>query len=763
MMQRMGRSEHVRCSRCEHRQITCEQVVISQARFFPRPSRTGRRIEMSRKLHGSTIYPEAEKTESPSSSTSKELTWPRIYLQLINCFFSYSNTFMPCVEYERFSQAFNRSFGDVHIMSRYLNGEEGDVQTREFFDHRKSFSVSADPNNTVESTPETVEALLTTICAWGSQLILLPFESLDLSVFEPMGHTNLVQAAWDDPELGFRRTAPQGPPESILPEPGTVKRQKRRQGVACDTCRLRRVRCDLMELPPGATACSRCRVKQIVCTDRYIQWRRSRDMSRSTSTARAIPDVQLLPHREEFMELHDLPPSVRSLSQQELIDYGVAREAVFSHFVRRALILVHKYDLVNSYTMQGASVLMLLASLLDYVRPKIAYELQRMASAQIVRLFLRTEFDLNYVQPSISIYDQFSRLSGNRLPHSTWVYDAVSNVSYMRRPQMPRDFCVVGFRGGLDATVHPATLSEFVAVCEQANSTSAVSLYYLLTMAIGGVAHDTYASLMTLPALSAIPPTFASMAEIRSACERLWGDLHKIELSMFILATKMRETHQVALPMNTLQWGWLLLTLSFLLYQAIMRRITDWFSSTKAYHQWTMYSDEEQVEPLMDAIHDLLRESQLSTLGISRTIAHYARNLLPTGLLFRGSSMTRQLFRVAQSIARALPVGEENSDAPVDEPPNRTAPTLHSLLNPTGVETPHETPPPSAQPLPSASSHDINLLISVPDSRSHEPFTRRNKRREMDWCIQGLGQIGFSQAGLEAEIRRIIELVHFMR
>ncbi|WFD24035.1 hypothetical protein MEQU1_002732 [Malassezia equina] len=649
-------------------------------------------------------------------------------------------------------------------MAKYLNGQEGDEPTREFFGHRKSYSVVTDPDRTIDATPETVETLLTTICAWGSQHIVLPFETLDMSVFEPMGHTSLLDAAQNDPELGFRCTAPTGTPATVLPEPGSTKRQKRRQGVACDTCRLRRVRCDLMEQPPGVKACSRCRVKQIVCTDRYIQWRRGRDMMKNAGASRSMPGVQLLPHREEFVQLNELPSSIRSLSQQELIDYGVSREAVYNHFVRRALILVHRHNIVNSCTIQGTIVLTMLASLLDYTRPKMAYESQRVASQHVMSLFRRSEFDLGCVLQCLPLSDQFARLSGNRLPQSTWVYDAVSNVSYLRKPHFPRNFYVVGFRGGLDATVNQLPVSDVMDVCKQADPVSAISMYLLLSQFIGVVAHDAYESMMSLPALQTIPPTMASVAEIRSACHRLWNDLHQIELCMHILADKMRETYRLAFPMNMLLWGWLLLSLNFLLHQAIARRVTEWFSSTKAYHQWAMYSEEEQTEPLMEAIHDLLRESQLCTLGISRTIAHYARNLLPTGLLFRGSSMIRQLFRVTQCIARALPVSDESAEPHQDEPEIVPGPTsLHSLLNPTAGAPPPSMPASPTETLPFASPHDMDLLLSIPDSRSHEPFTRRTKRREIDGCIRGLGQIGFSQAGIDVEIRRIIDLVHFMR
>lgn len=762
-MQRLGRNEPVRCSRCEQRQIPCEQVSVAQARYFPRPTRTGRRIELGRQLHGTAMYAEVPDADKAKARPPKELTWPRLYLQLLNCFFSYPFTFAPAMEYDRFSQAFNRSFGDVHIMARYLNGQEGDEPTREFFVHTSSLAVMNDSKIPVYATPETMETLLTTICAWGALHILLPFESLDLSILEPIGRTSLLQAARDDPDLGFRCSAPIGTPTSITSEPGTSKRQKRRQGVACDTCRLRRVRCDLMEQPPGVNSCSRCRVKHIVCTDRYIQWRRGRDMIKNAGSLRSLPDVQLLPRREEFMDLNQLPPSIRQLSQQELIDYGMMREPIHNHFMRRALILVHKYDLVNQCTAQGTVVLTLLASMLDYVRPKMSYESQRVANLHLMRLFCRAEFDLGCLMQEMPMSEQIARLSCNRLPHIVWVRDAVTNVSYLRQPQLPKYFCVVGYRGGLDATVCQLSVREYMAVSEEVKPSSAVVMYALLTMVIGHVAHKTYETVMTLPALQVIPPTMDSVAEIRKACEGMWDELHMVELTMHILAAKMRESTRNMLPLNMLLWSWLILTLNFLLYQAIMRRVTDWFSSTKAYHQWAMYSEETQTEPILEATQDLLRDAQLSTLGISRTIAHFTRNLLPTGLLFRGSSLIRQLFRVAQCIARALSVSDECNDPFPEECDTVPGPsTLQSLLNPLDGEA-QAAPPPRPITCPTASPHDLDLLLLIPDSRSHEPFTRRNKRQEIEWCIQGLGQIGFSQTGIDTEIRRIIDLVQYMR
>ena len=41
-------------------------------------------------------------------------------------------------------------------------------------------------------------------------------------------------------------------------------------------------------------------------------------------------------------------------------------------------------------------------------------------------------------------------------------------------------------------------------------------------------------------------------------------------------------------------------------------------------------------------------------------------------------------------------------------------------------------------------------------------FIRERKRDEIDGCIEALGQIGYAYAGLETEIRRIVDIVQAM-
>ena len=144
LLSESGQSGSARCSRCVQRNINCIQGTSPQYRFCPRPTRTGRRIELGRQLHGSTMYADDAdnlfEEEQQIYRQRFELSWPRIYLRLIHCYFNYAYTVVAVPEYERFAHAFNRSFGDPTLMARYLNGLEGDKATCSYFKPKREYS-----------------------------------------------------------------------------------------------------------------------------------------------------------------------------------------------------------------------------------------------------------------------------------------------------------------------------------------------------------------------------------------------------------------------------------------------------------------------------------------------------------------------------------------------------------------------------------------------------------------------------------------------
>ena len=802
-----GLAGPVRCSRCEQRNSNCVQVFMPQSKFCPRPTRTGRRIELGRQLHGSTAYgDESNHTSDADREQAKqqiELSWPRIYLRLINCYFSYAFTTVPVPEYERFAHAFNCSFGDPTLMAKYLNGQEGDEATCSYFHECLADLNPKDPASFVYATPETIEVLLTVICAWGAHFILLPFEQIDLHCFSHMGHKSLAQAAEMDPGLGFRRSDPAGLSCNGASGEGMKRRQKRRQGVACDTCRLRRVRCDLMEQPPGTKACTRCRVKRIVCTDRYIKWKRERDMLKNPSGTHALPDVQLLPKREEFLMMEEQPLPVQKLSQQELLEHGTTREAACNFFINRSLMLVHKYDLVNKCVVQSVIALLMLSSLLDYVRPDLSMDSHRVAVQHLKKLFGGTEFDLSIFLQSGPFFEQIKLLSAFRVQHMAWVRDAVLCVTYHRKPMFPRDWYAVGFRTETNGPIRIQPVSQLLQFCEQLSPEMSLAMVMFLTHQLALVGHTLYDEIIVPTTSDKIPPSMPTFKSLYDACRRVWDDLYTVERALHVLLRNAAPHVTCLRPMNMLVCAIMVYSVLFLLYQIISKRINDWASSSQSILSFSDPSDEK--EELISGIRELMRESQEHTLKICRTIAMYIHKLLPTGLVCRGTTLIRLTFRIAQVLSRATPVSEEMNEP--SETPGQNDQTIHStplfdeLLNPSGDATDNvsafagalprfatgtatfvpdneksalaSTKPWSSAPsgirqgssemrhgstkYAEADPDNINILLTTPLSRTLGPFTRNAKIKETDWCIEALGHIGFSYPNLGVEIRRIVD------
>lgn len=779
-MQQAGLSGPVRCTRCLQRNTNCVKVKAPQSRYCPRPTRTGRRIELGRQLHGSTMH--MDDTEDISELDRQlyqqrlELSWPRIYLRLLHCFFSFAFPNVPIPEYERFAHAFNRSFGDPTMLARYLNGQEGDEATCSYFRSTRPDSLLKDPGGRIDATPETVEVMLTVMCAWGAHYILLPFEHVDPECFTHMGHESLVHAAEVDHQLGFRRTAPSGTPCSAVNEENPKKRHKRRQGVACDTCRLRRVRCDLMEQPPGTKSCTRCRVKRIVCTDRYIQWKRERDMVKNSGAGRALPEVQLLPKREEFHIMEELPQSVLNLSQQELLEYGNTREATCNFFVNRALMLVHKYDLVNKPYNQSVTALVLLSTLLDSSRPETSLDAHRVAVQHMKNMYMPTFYDLNQMRQMSSMLEQNKYLSPNRVFLTTYIRDGVMCVARQREPLLPEDWWTMGFYND-DGSKRPLSDSELVSFAESLSAPDSCCMCILLAQRVSSVAHYIYREVIVRSRTSPMPPTMASYRELHERCHCAWDRLFAVETALHVLYAKIGPVLQAMRPFNMVMWAFTVLGMEFLLYQVMLRRINEWASATS---MLILRDDREAQEELSNHVRSLMRQSQDYAHKMCRVMVCFIRNLMPTSLLHRGTLMVRVTFRVAQLLSRTPAELEEVEDL-CDEDDHdkncifgspdgsRSSMALFlELLNPQPGESP-ATPPLAHDDMKHTSYvdadacwEDVSAVLRLPLSRQLGPFTRQVRKSDLDCCIEALGRIGFSYPHLGVEIRSIVDTMQSM-
>lgn len=764
--------------------MDCVQVNLSMSRYYPRPSRTGRRIELGRQLHGSTIYPDADEGDdsgldsSHDLQTQRELSWPRIYLRLIKVFFCYTHAHFPFVVYERLAHAFNLAYGDFRLMAQYLNGTEADKEHPVICGGPTQMHIRQGSGN-VECTPETLEVLFAVILAWAAHHIHLPFEALDPAIFTQMGHSSLVDAILADPELGYKRTAPVEVRSSADENTagGPKRRVKRRQGVACDTCRLRRVRCDLMEQPAGSKACSRCRVKRIVCTDRYIQWKQQRDMQRrpagGTGDTRTLPVavtcVQLLPEIHEFEFDEQLPPATLGLSQQELLEYGMVRENVCNILINRALLLVHKYDLQHTCNTQSAQVLGLLASLLDYSRPEMAYDAQRAAVLHMSRLFPCIHIDLSGIEQSAEAEARMKDVFSARSQLTLWVRDAIFNVSHQRRPQLSAHWFMVGIRApdapdAQDDGLRPLNLDDIKGYMrEDLPESTALCLIFCSTTHLGSIAHHLFRDVMAPLSEQLSLPSLAQVETIATACHAIWDDLYTVEQSHRLFTSRARLRLPQLRAISVLHWTTMVYCLIFVPYHALSRRLRDWFVTNNSHLARGSSSGEERTR-VLEAMRRLFQESQEKTLCYCRVIAYLARNQLSTGLIHRASSLTRQLFRVAQYLARSPAVdgtAESEQDSEAYRPDSHSVASVDFLLNPPEGHKPEILPAPSPHDTTTSIIYP-DLALSVPLSRHLAPYTREAKRREVDWCIEALGQIGYAFPGLDTEIRRIVDIVQAM-
>ncbi|WFC95433.1 hypothetical protein MBRA1_002081 [Malassezia brasiliensis] len=775
----------VQCTRCEHRGVECVQVSMSMSRYYPRPSRTGRRIELGRQLHGSAIYPDPsdeaddEHKDSSDDTAQRELSWPRIYLRMIKVFFSYTHTHFPLLSYERFSRAFNASYGDLKVMAQLINQKDKAADDRPFHYLTPQHVPLLRGNAEDECTPETLEVLIAVILAAAARHVHLPFESLDPAIFANMGTTSLVDAILADPELGCKRKQPpadvrHGTHATDSPvggAEGVKRRVKRRQGVACDTCRLRRVRCDLMEQPPGSKACSRCRVKRIVCTDRYIQWKQQRDLQKHATgqagNVRTVPVavscVQLLPELHEFEFDEMLSPSTLNLSQQELLECGMVRENVCNLLLNRALLLVHKYNLQHTCNMQSAVCLLLLATLLDYARPEMAFNAQTagVRHLQVLQPYVHIEFT-GIEQPSVA-HERLCDLFASRVQLCAWVHDAVLNVSYQRRPQFAYNWFLVGEQclsapdGASSLRVHE--LDKYVR--DDLPEKTAMLLVFSSTTYLGRIAHRMYRDLIEPLAKQTSLPSEVEVRHISDVVYSLWDDLFVVERTHQFLARRARNELRELRAISIVHWSTMVYSLMFILYQAVTRCLRDWFITNNSQLSRGSATEEARTR-VLDAIRGLFQESQERMLCMCRAFAYLARRQLTTGLLHRATSLTRQLFRAAQFLARSQPIesNARSGDAAVPVPVRRAAPAEQAaarvdfLLNPAQAPGSDATPRRSAaMPAPSEdavhaareSIFNPELCVSIPTTRTLPPFTRERKRDEIGGCIEALGQIGYAR------------------
>lgn len=440
-----------KCARCTEKNLECTRNYTPPSRRYPRPSRTGKRIEQARLIHGSIGL--ANLTDTELHNISGRLTIPQLphssnatlqngvlagsaSLRLLTCFFATAHMQMPIVDFHNFSARYNFACGSPRIMAIMANGGDDNLKIPAARQSAPGLISTMWPpgadlrssHSTLASTG-TTEALIAAMHAWAALYTDMPiaFGSAQRKVSEKKNDGNKEQASSSAETSNVDHSTPQ----LVMGANGKLRRPKRKQGVACDTCRLRRLRCDKLERPEGM-GCSRCEDKRIVCTDEYIQSKRkknepSRDSSEATDaplqSVTAVTEVDSMPlsspenyigevdcdnirivatkgaddeqdvissapiHPRDIRRGSSAASWVESQEQRswrddgpkftepyefgrarDMLAYGEARQAFFQPLLQRAIDLAYMHKLVERPSLEAIQTLMILVQILDLIK-----------------------------------------------------------------------------------------------------------------------------------------------------------------------------------------------------------------------------------------------------------------------------------------------------------------------------------------------------------------------------------------------------------
>lgn len=325
---------------------------------------------------------------------------------------------MPCVDFISFATRFNAAKGDPRTMSIMSNGGDEKLGIEDFMvlTPGVQFEKVKDINESKISTPGSSEALMAAMHAWAGHYTDAPiaFGTMGKSLgLETMGGVKRIAEGSSTAKSKTSIFSPakvnSNPGAITINEDGVKRRPKRKQGVACDSCRLRRIRCDITERLDG-TGCSRCEDKSINCTDVYIQSKRKDksipigktseqleasgsldqgetedfeggNVSRTqgSTSPETLPGVGPNSWRGEALEMKDWANSGPQApfkngggNGREMLKWGKAREAFCHNLLTRALGLVEKHDLMRKPSVEAIQTLLILLSIVEMIDTDLA-------------------------------------------------------------------------------------------------------------------------------------------------------------------------------------------------------------------------------------------------------------------------------------------------------------------------------------------------------------------------------------------------------
>lgn len=804
-------------------------------------------------------YPGLTSLQRADNRLSGSIITGALSLRLLSCFFSTAHVQLPIVDFASFSGRFNAAQGNPRVMSVMLNGGDASQGVPSM---TVPFPGLVAPRwqsgESTISSPGTSETLIAAMHAWAAHytdapvafgsaakdLGLIPRSDLgeaSSSSSRSLTSVNIGRAgsssSSDTPMMGA--TAPSndeadGDADDDYSHLPPSKRPKRKQGVACDTCRLRRVRCDLMEIKAGGP-CTRCRDKRIVCTDDYIQLKKRRDdeklrkeqekqlrgvsglaptRSDSGTTDAYWPDAEDEeaswsqlgdnPDPKQWADLPAVPAIfVGSTRVPSLTAFGKAREAFCHDLLTRAVVLVHKHQLLRKASVEAVQALVLLVQLFDLIDPSFASEMTAAASSHLRALGLQSSEEIDETDRR-AVEKLFNHMQAKRVWCSTWTRDALATTIYRRLPNFVEERAIrIGAgrqqssSGSSSAIPRPPELTP-----EMGLSFSVMALMQLgvlsrfVTKHIDGIQGDTL-----LPPQERFPvlPTSADNRKLAKATHAVWKSSDSL-LAFFDRCTIKAWNQMEALKIfQPKVWIASVKMTSSMLLLSVSRILGERHRMNASYLQAISKAHGAHVISATDrnesqALRELFEQSCQRAVISCRKMARLTEKLLqkPSLTFQTGGILLRQLFAVAQYLARTA--AEEPNAPPSFDPSAAVSgaawtqsdmhawdrsssskiggPSSSPASMPRSAATATVPPPqpasvnPAALSISSAGTFIPTVQPEAPPSPSElvslamdydsplPPFTAEQKTREVNACLEALDQLGFAWS-MEEEIESV--------
>lgn len=547
-----------RCTRCIEKGLECTRNHAPPSRRYPRPSRTGKRIEQARLMHGSIEGAQAASAAARIDANTSDLNilgqtggfpvgmhaFPisiphqsnnhlqqhviagSTSLRLLTCFFASAHMQLPIVDFHNFSARYNFSQGNSRIMSVMANGGDETQRIPSARQSAPGLRMSCWPptnGTSTLATPGTTETLIAAMHAWAAVYTDLPIAFGTNAGLLELSRRDEDQSGSSNGKMSLPQNQPKHTshdavvddaaafgeePPMVMGANGKLRRPKRKQGVACDTCRLRRLRCDKLERPEGM-GCSRCEDKRIVCTDEYIQTKRAKSMaaaaaaaakkSQQSDTTPSSSESQTIPLSNTSStqgdkrssdgnltssEETDVISSARNLHAQdlprgsgpnswdgssheqrawiddgprlpknytfgrgrEMIAYGKARQAFVHLMLERGLNLAYRHDLLKMPSIEAIQALLILSQVCSLVRrDDAATELAEAVNSHLNILGLESNDEVDE-QDKIAVELILSQLQRKRLWCCVWGRDALVSGLFRSVPAFDAERAI-GIKG----------------------------------------------------------------------------------------------------------------------------------------------------------------------------------------------------------------------------------------------------------------------------------------------------------------------------